>query len=109
MKKRIETLKDDVIIFPETHIGAGSSYEILEYLDFKGWKAVATPSQKSKRAELAGGIGLAARSCLAVQSLRHLAAEKEQTVGPRQPDADWSPGPIDFQDMTAITWRWKGH
>ncbi|CAK0907611.1 unnamed protein product [Prorocentrum cordatum] len=109
LRKRISSSTDDIFIFPETHVGAGGINEILGHLDGKGWKAIVTPSRRSSRAGQAGGTSMAAKAHLSVQSLRHLAAKKEQAFGLRLVDADWSPGPIDFQDMVAITWRWKGH
>ncbi|CAK0856487.1 unnamed protein product, partial [Prorocentrum cordatum] len=108
LKKKIDSLRDDVIIFPETHVGADGTNEIVEHLDFRGFKAVVTPSVKNKRSELAGGIGMAMRGFLSVTSMRHLAAKKEQAVGLRYLDGDWEPGPIDFQDMVAAQWRWRG-
>ncbi|CAK0808313.1 unnamed protein product [Prorocentrum cordatum] len=108
LKKKIDSLRDDVIIFPETHVGADGTNEIVEHLDFRGFKAVVTPSVKNKRSELAGGIGMAIRGFLSVTSMRHLAAKKEQAVGLRVLDGDWEPGPIDFQDMVAAQWRWRG-
>ncbi|CAK0891739.1 unnamed protein product, partial [Prorocentrum cordatum] len=99
LRKRISNGTDDIFIFSETHVGADGINEILGHLNGKGWTAIVTPSRRSYRAGQAGGVGMAAKAHLSVQSLRHPAAKKEQAVGLRLLDADWSPGPIGFQNQ----------
>ncbi|CAK0909797.1 unnamed protein product, partial [Prorocentrum cordatum] len=108
-QEEIDALAGDVAIFPEARVGADGANDILEHLEFNGWTAVASPSRARQGSELAGGIGLAARAHLSVTSLRYVAAKKGQMVRLRVLDKkEWSPGPIGFQDMVAVNWRWMG-
>ena len=96
----------DAIVIAETHNLPENSNEMLNDFDRYKWTVCASAAHTTPTVQAAGGVVMGLNNTYAASSYRHLALKASQAVGLRE-HGKWTPGPLDLEDITVLSWKLK--